>query len=350
MPVPNIFDNMKSTPIAWIFSRDTAFPSQRDIFDTLRFIQWVFIDGCRVDLDYNVGNDTQAILLFVDGVLKIDDNAAIKWLSDRLEMNFMDFLANMFLDLYEKEGLRYTIDSYETGLGASFYDSDMAVVGIDFSNRTILIKRRLTSEEGREYPIEKALEILNTSWESVLKTFGVSVMIVRHKEEIIREVNRLIKDEALIDINLYASPYIRNGKYTYHIFIHVAKAEKVYVPLKVKDKNKYQFLKPYTIHSSKPASIPFAALLEYVRVDSRYTMREICYSPIHRGAFLIFLDTDIRLPIDIERMQMVFTDIWLSFVRFGKPNEKARSAIRIAHTKKAIKALIEGLSERPKQV
>lgn len=341
---------MKRPPIAWVFSRDAAYPAQKDVFETLRFIQWVFIDDCRVDLDYNVSDDTQAILLFVDGVQRIDDNAAIKWLSDRLKTNFIDFLANMFLNLYEKRNLRYTVDSHEMGLGAKFYDSDMEVVGIDFSNRTMLIKRQLTSEEGKAYPIDEALEILNTSWESVVKTFGVSVMIVRHKEEIIREVNRLIKDDALINIDLFTSPYIKDGKLKYHMFINVAQAEKVYVPLKVKDENKYQFLKPYTIYSSNLATISFYMLLEYVRVSSRYTMREICYSPIHKKGFLIHLDTDIRLPIDINRMQMVFTDIWLSFIRFGRPNDRPKSVIRLAHTKKAIKALIEGLSERPKQV
>lgn len=341
---------MKRPPIAWVFSRDTACPLQKDAFEILCFVRWVFVDKCRVDLDYNVSDDTRAVLLFTGGAQKIEDSEAVKWLSDRLGTNFSDVLANMFLDLYEKGNRRYTIDSYKIGLGASFYDSDMEVLGIDFPNRTMLIKRRLTSEEGREYPIEKALEILNTSWESVIKTFGASVMIVEHKEEIIRELNRLMKDYALIDIDLYASPYIKKGKYTYPILIYVARAENVYVPLKVKNRNKYQFLQHYTIHSSKHAIIPFDVLLEYVRVNSRYIVREICYSPIHKEAFLIHLDTDIRLPVDIKRMQMIFTGIWLSFARFRKPNEREKSVTRVAHTKRAINALIDGLSERPRQV
>lgn len=340
---------MKRPQIAWVFSRDTIYPKQKNIFDVLRFIEWVFIDNCRVDLDYNPSNDTHAALLFIEGLRRVENSEAIKWLSDRLGTNFVDFVGNMFLDLYEKGGLRFVIDSYDIGLGAYFYDSEMKVEGIDFSNRTMLIGRLMTREESKAYPIEKALEMMNVSWKAVLRTFGLSVMLIKHKEEVIREVNRLIKDDALIDIGLHVVPYIKDGKYAYGMFICVAHADKVCIPLKVKSWQRYQFLKHYTIYSSNNKGILFDSLLEYVRTGTGYQIREICYSPVRGEAFLVDPDKDIRLPIDIKSMQIVFKDVWLSFAEIMKMGDRVVRGRRLSHTKKAIKAMIEGIAEREKQ-
>lgn len=193
-------------PIALTFSRDTAYPTHAERFRALRltrlpealyFVSWVIEHRCRLQVHfveskvYFIGDYT-----FLRGTEEVID-----WLSQKIGRSFIDYAADLFVELCEKrKAVCDTRPEFE-GQIMFFPDKKVHLCGIDFENQIIKIARTKAGPLNVvSYPAEEALEMLDIDWHTLRRTFGVAYLATYRKQELISALNKLSKDEVIIKV------------------------------------------------------------------------------------------------------------------------------------------------------
>lgn len=190
-------------PIALTFTRDTAYPTHAErlhvgrfarLPEALYFVSWIIAHKSKLHVHY-----AERKVYFIGDYTYLKGKEAIDWLSQKIGRSFIDYAADLFIELYEQEKAVCDTDPAPERQVMFFPDKQVYLYGIDFENQIIKIAR--VSAKGMEvtgYPAEKALKMLSIDWHVLRRSFGVGYLVKYGKHKFIDALNKLIKDEVII--------------------------------------------------------------------------------------------------------------------------------------------------------
>lgn len=191
-------------PIALTFSRDTAYPTHAErlrarkltqLPEALYFVSWVIVNRCKLRVHF-----VESKVYFLgDYTFLIGTREVIDWLSQKMGRSFLDYAADLFVELCEKEKAVCDTRPEFEGQIMFFPEKRLHLCGVDFENQIIKIARSKAGPlDVVGYPAEEALEMLGIDWHTLRRTFGVAYLATYRRQELINALNRLIKDEVVI--------------------------------------------------------------------------------------------------------------------------------------------------------
>lgn len=192
-------------PIATAFTRDTAYPTHAErlhvgrfakLPEALHLISWIIVHKGKLYVHYD-----ESKVYFVGNYTSLGGKEAIDWLSHKIGKGFIDYAADLFVELYENRKAVCDTDPAPERQVMFFPNRRAYLYGIDFENQIIKIAyAKAVGMKVVSYPAEKALKILGIDWGVVRRSFGVAYLIKYNKQKLIDALNKLVKEDVIITI------------------------------------------------------------------------------------------------------------------------------------------------------
>lgn len=197
---------LRTPSIALPFTRDTVYPVHTrrlhftradSVIDDLYFVSWVIVHKFKLHVHYREEN-----VYFVGDYIHLRGKKAIDWLSQKIGRSFLDYAAELFVELYEQR--KAVCDTEPTYEGQIMFFPDkgnrgLYLYGIDFENQIIKVADAWNMKV-MNYPAVEALKMLGISWNTLRRSFGLGYLVKHNNQKLIDALNELVKEEVVIKI------------------------------------------------------------------------------------------------------------------------------------------------------
>lgn len=326
-------------PLAWSQSRDTICPrthqTRGDVRHILHIMEWIFVRGCMIRGKYQ--QTTGSVSISAVNRIHLIGEKAIRWLSERLPVDFVSYATQMFDALYRSSRAACYINR-ENGRGVRLFEQHKVyVTGLDFTRNTIQIafqKRRNHDEDDmdtaelitREYPMpydeNEIVPSLKVRWGDLLRAFAVYVIINLHESDLIEDINKLIRgkeDVILITIDTYDDIVVKPEKYRIDLIFDAI--DDVYLGFEFE---KIPFIQPLkiTFGGNRLDLATFLGMSGY-------------YSPMKGEGFLYDRQSRafvVSLSGNDDEVQLEWKDAWIDLhehLSTGLASQKPASALHV---------------------